>query len=125
PPGAPVRVQIPAIRVDAAIDPLGLRADGHVEVPADYDHVGWYAGSAVPRAAGPAVLLGHIATHTGPAVFYRLGRLKAGDPVVVSRADVAVARFVVDHVAQVRRSRFPTAEVYGPTARPELRLITC
>jgi len=125
PSGAPVRVQVPAIGVDAAIDPLGLRSDGHVEVPADYDHVGWYAGSAVPGAAGPTVLLGHIDTHTGPAVFYRLGRLQPGDRVVVDRADVAVARFVVDRVIQFRKSQFPTAEVYGPTARPELRMITC
>src|SRR5207253_588122 len=113
PPGAPVQVAIPAIGVVATVDPLGLRADGHVEVPADYDHVGWYAGSAVPGAAGPTVLLGHIDTHTGPAVFYRLGRLQPGDKVVVDRADDAVARFVVDRVIQFRKSQFPTADVYG------------
>ena len=34
-------------------------------------------------------------------------------------------RFVVDRVAQFRKTAFPTAAVYGPTVAPTLRLITC
>jgi len=124
-PGAPTRVVIPAIGVDAVVDPLGLRPDGHVEVPATFDRVGWYAGSAAPGAPGATVLLGHIDSTTGPAVFYRLGRLRPGDEIVVDRADVAITRFVVDRVAQFPTRRFPTADVYGPTPAPALRLITC
>ena len=33
--------------------------------------------------------------------------------------------FVVDRVDQVDKDAFPTAQVYGPTSRPEIRLITC
>src|SRR5207302_6897861 len=70
-PGAPTRVVIPAVGVDAVVDPLGLRADGHVEVPATFDRVGWYAGSAAPGAPGATVPLGHVDSTTGPAVLYR------------------------------------------------------
>ena len=124
-PGAPVHVEIPAIGVSAAVEPLGLFPSGHVEVPTSYERVGWYEGSHVPGAPGPSVLLGHIDSHTGPAVFYRLSKVRPGDEVVVGRADAAIARFVVDRVAQFRKTAFPTAAVYGPTAAPTLRLITC
>ena len=34
-------------------------------------------------------------------------------------------RFTVTRVARYPKDAFPTAEVYGPTADAELRLITC
>ena len=120
-----MHVDIPAIGVSAAVEPLGLFPSGHVEVPTSYERVGWYEGSHVPGAPGPSVLLGHIDSHTGPAVFYRLSKLRPGDEVVVGRADAAIARFVVDRVAQFRKTAFPTAAVYGHTVAPTLRLITC
>jgi hypothetical protein len=55
----------------------------------------------------------------------RLSKLRAGDEVVVERADSAVVRFIVDRIGQFRKRRFPTAEVYGPTPTPTLRLLTC
>src|SRR5437773_3890763 len=124
-PGAPVHVEIPVIGVSATVEPLGLFPSGHVAVPTSYDRVGWYEGSHVPGAPGPSVLLGHIDSHTGPAVFYRLSKLRPGDEIVVGRADAAIARFLVDRVAQFRKTAFPTAAVYGPTTAPTLRLITC
>jgi sortase (surface protein transpeptidase) len=124
-PGAPTRVSVPAIGIEVAVEPLGLRPSGAVDVPRRFDTVGWYVGSAVPGAAGPTVLLGHVDSHTGPAVFYRLGALRPGDSVTVARADAALARFVVDRVGEFPKSSFPTAAVYGPTSRPELRMVTC
>ena len=107
------------------METLGLRPSGAVEVPSSYDRVGWYAGSEIPGGPGPTVVLGHIDSHTGPAVFFRLSQLRAGDEVVVERADSAVVRFVVDRIGEFRKSRFPTAAVYGPTPAPTLRLLTC
>ena len=123
--GAPAHVDIPAIGVSADVETLGLRPSGAVEVPSSYDRVGWYAGSEIPGGPGPTVVLGHIDSHTRPAVFFRLSKLRAGDEVVVERADSAVVRFVVDRIGQFRKSRFPTAAVYGPTPAPTLRLLTC
>ena len=61
----------------------------------------------------------------GPAVFFRLGALQAGDQVSVARSDGTVADFAVDRVASYPKDAFPTLEVYGNTDRAELRLITC
>ena len=61
----------------------------------------------------------------GGACSSRSGRCAAGDVVEITRSDGRVARFSVSRVQQVAKDRFPTAAVYGPTPRPELRLITC
>jgi hypothetical protein len=71
------------------------------------------------------VLTGHVDSREGPAVFFRLRDIAVGDPVSVVRADGTTLRFTVTRVARYPKNAFPTAEVYSPTAGPELRLITC
>jgi sortase (surface protein transpeptidase) len=72
------------------------------------------------------VIAGHVDSTHGPAVFYRLGRLRRGAQVRVLRADGRVARFTVDRVDRFAKDAFPTVQVYGNTTnRAELRLITC
>jgi Sortase domain len=71
------------------------------------------------------VVLGHLDADSGPAVFWSLARLRPWDDVVVDRADGGSARFRVDRIARFARASFPSGEVYGATASPELRLITC
>ena len=61
---------------------------------------------------------------TGPAVFFRLIQLRPGDLVEVRRASEWL-RFRVVAGERYRKYAFPTAEVYGPTPDPQLRLITC
>jgi hypothetical protein len=41
------------------------------------------------------------------------------------RADGSRVRFVVQRVEHYPKRRFPTADVYYPTLRPMLRLVTC
>ena len=121
----PVRVRIPAISVDAAVVDLGLNQDGTLEVPADFDVTGWYTGRSVPGDTGPSVVVGHVDSHTGPAVFIDLSRLEAGDLVQIDRSDGRVAWFQIRALTQVDKDEFPTQQVYGDTAEPTLRLITC
>jgi hypothetical protein len=122
---APVRLRIPAIGVDSGLARLGLNADGTIQVPPDSGQAGWYAGGPAPGQAGPAVILGHLDSYTGPAVFYRLSGLRPGDGVRVSRDDGSELRFVVQRVATFPVEAFPTDQVYGVTGEPALRLITC
>jgi hypothetical protein len=121
----PVRIEIAAIDVRARVIRLGLNRDRTLEVPADFDETGWWTGGPRPGERGPAVIAGHVDSRTGPAVFFRLGRLRAGDPIVVVRRDGSRVRFLVQRAARYRKAAFPTAQVYGPTRRPTLRLITC
>jgi sortase (surface protein transpeptidase) len=71
------------------------------------------------------VIGGHVDSRKGPGVFFALRSLEPGDAVRVTRSDGRVVRFSVTSVREVSKAQFPTEAVYAPTARPELRLITC
>ncbi|MFF1340243.1 class F sortase [Streptomyces sp. NPDC058290] len=128
PASEPVRVRIPAAGVDAGpLLELGLAANGTVEVPSvtDGNRIGWYTKAVTPGETGPAVLIGHFDTARGPAVLRNVSKIRTGDEITVSRADGTTAVFRVRELEQVDKKNFPTAKVYGNTARPELRVITC
>ena len=121
----PVRLRIPSLGVDAPVGPVGTLPDRSVEVPERWEEVGWYDGGARPGEDGPAVLLGHVDSKAGPAVFVRLPHVELGAVVEVLAADGGVTRFAVDRLEQHPKTRFPTEAVYLPVLRPELRLVTC
>jgi Sortase domain len=121
----PVRVRVPAIAVDSELLRLGTDATGALVPPDDFQRAGWFAAGTVPGDVGPAVVAGHVDSVDGPAVFSRLDDLVPGDEVLVDREDGTTARFTVTGVGRYPKSDFPTAAVYGPTPRAELRLVTC
>lgn len=122
----PVEVAIPVIGVRSSLVGLRLQNDGTLQVPTDYAQAGWYSDGPAPADTGqPAVIVGHVDSKAGPAVFYRLRELKNGDPVLVRRADGTSVRFVVYRSAQYPKDDFPAQQVYAPQPEAELRLITC
>ncbi|WP_196823329.1 class F sortase [Arthrobacter sp. CAN_A6] len=124
----PLRVASDIIGVDSSLMKLGLEPDGTVAVPPGDagSPAGWYEGSPTPGELGASVILGHVnSTQTGIGVFYRLHELQDADQVSVARADGTVAVFQVYRTDTYDEDNFPTVEVYGPTDRAELRLITC
>ncbi|MFC9330367.1 class F sortase [Kitasatospora sp. NPDC057015] len=127
PPAVPTSVRIPSIKVNAPLLGLGLDGAGHLDTPPvnKPDQAGWYRDGPSPGSAGNAIMAGHADTRTGPAVFYRLGLLRPGDTVEVARQDHRTAVFSIDAVRTYPRATLPDAAVYGPTDRPELRIITC
>lgn len=128
PPSEPVRLDVPSIEVHSDLSTVGVNPDGTIEVPAPgplYDLPAWYRYSPSPGELGPAVIEGHLDSPDGPSIFFRLGELRAGDEVAVTRADGSTAVFRVTSVRRYAKDAFPTAEVYGNTPHPGLRLITC
>ncbi len=119
------RLTIPGINLSASIVPIGLQPDGSLAAPGDFSVAGWYAGGVAPGEPGPAVIVGHVDSHLGPAVFFRLHKLVPGQSVVIQTANGATLTFIVERIEQHPRDRFPTAEVYGATNQRALRLITC
>ncbi|MFE9422162.1 class F sortase [Kitasatospora sp. NPDC006697] len=127
PVAAPAELLIPELGVAAPVVAAGLDPDGSAAVP-PMDHPGevdWYDQGPRPGEPGPAVLLGHYDTHAGPAVFHRLPQLRPGDRIEVRRTDGSTAAFRVRELRQAPKDAFPTEAVYGDTAGPQLRLITC
>jgi hypothetical protein len=121
----PVRIRIPAAHVDTALQRLRRAPDGTIRVPSRPGIAGWYAEGPRPGQPGPAVMLGHVDSATGPAVFFHVPELRPGDAVHIDRADGSTARFRVTHLSQVPKNRFPTDLVYAPTLDASLRLVTC
>ncbi|MEV6265338.1 class F sortase [Streptomyces sp. NPDC051784] len=123
----PVKVAIPAIYIEAPVSGLGLDAKGSLGAPplSKPKLVGWYRNGPSPGEAGTSLLVGHRDTATGPAIFLNLNALRRGDTVKVTRADRKTAVFTVDEVKTYTKDKFPDDKVYGPTGRPELRLLTC
>ena len=114
----PVRVEIPSIGVTSSLDRLGRAPDGTVEVPSDWEVAGWYAPGPRPGDPGSAVILGHVDSKRGPAVFYRLPQLRRGDQIKVVRADGSSVRFIVERTAQYPKDRFPNRRGVLPHPDP-------
>jgi len=125
----PIALDIPAIEVHSDLQHLGLTEKGALETPAPgprYNDAAWYRHSPTPGSLGPAVLLGHVdSAADGPSVFFRLGELRRGDRVSVTRADQSVAVFVVDEVRRYSKNDFPTDLVYSDIDHAGLRILTC
>lgn len=122
----PVRLYIPEIYLDASFEePLGLNSDQTIEVPESYGKVGWYKNGVTPGEVGAAVILGHVDSYTGPAIFFRLKDLEVGDTIEVEREDGTIAVFVVERMEEYDQEAFPTQEVYGSIDHAGLRLVTC
>jgi hypothetical protein len=122
---APAALAIPSIGVRTGLVRLGLNPDGTLQVPSDVSVAGWYALGPGPGQPGAAVIAGHVDSKEGPAVFYRLGELATGALIRITLVDGRHVAFRVYAVREYAKTAFPTALVYGPTAAPELRLVTC
>jgi len=120
----PVRIVIPAIRVDAEVIPVGLLENGDMEVP-PFGLAGWYKLGPSPGASGPAVIVAHVDSKKGPDVFYYLKELKPGDEIMVYGEDGDLAVFVVDYKEQELKTELPIDRIWNNTKEPVIRLITC
>ncbi|GAA1924822.1 hypothetical protein GCM10009716_36390 [Streptomyces sodiiphilus] len=128
PPAAPdpVRLRMPGLGVDAAVDPVGVAADGGVEIPEDAARTGWYRfGPAPGSAAGSAVIVGHVDDRTGDlGVLAALYEVRPGDEVSVERSGAPPVRYEVTARRVVPKEELPE-EVFRRDGSPVLTLITC
>jgi LPXTG-site transpeptidase (sortase) family protein len=122
--GPPTYLRIPSINVKTSLEDLVVDGKQVLQPPKTYEKAGWWTQGVVPGDPGPAVIAGHVDSKRGPAVFYDLKSLRAGDLVEVDRGGQVVT-FEVYEVEKYPKNNFPTAKVYKPTPGAELRLITC
>ncbi|SEG10103.1 Sortase family protein [Thermomonospora echinospora] len=128
PRSVPVSITIPRLGVSAPVSRLGLRRDGTIEEPplSEPNLTGWYEEGPTPGEAGPSVILGHVDANRRAAVFHRLGELRPGDRIEVTRRDGSVAVFAVQRLVRVAKDRFPGELIYAEDIDySALRLVTC
>jgi LPXTG-site transpeptidase (sortase) family protein len=121
----PARLIIPSIKVNAAIDFVGLTRSGAMGNPIGRVRVAWYDLGPRPGALGSAVIAGHRGRSARtPTVFDHLSSLRAGDLVYVKDAKGATVTFIVRN-SRVYDASTKAPEVFSSASGAHLNLITC
>ena len=124
----PIRLIIPAIGVDAAIESLSILSNGNLATPVQHpwDDAGWYELGPRPGTPGSAVIDGHLDRPGGyPAVFWHLRDLQIGDKVLVIDAHGKILSFHVIGITFYPVQKLPAQEIFGNNQGLYLNLITC
>lgn len=124
-PGAPLRLEVPALSIDAPIVPIAAPG-GVLTPPADPQTLGWWADGAQPGARlGSALVTGHTVS-TGGGAMDDLEQLQSGDRVWMgtdrSRIGYDVRTVVVLGKGELAE-RAP--DLFDQSVRGRLVLITC
>lgn len=133
PTGAPTRLVIPAIGVDATIVEVGLRlveteSGSYLEWETAAHAVGWHDGSAQPGEAGNTVLSGH--NNILGEVFRRLSELRQGDVILAYSGDRLFRyrvrqAFIVPEAGRPSEVRRTNARWIAATDDERLTLVSC
>ena len=121
----PASVRIPSLDVESELLHTGVRQDGTAEVPEDFDLASWYEEGGRTGEGRPTVLLGHVDSTDGPAVFARIDELADGDTVEVDDAEGGTHTYEVVDVQVHPYDEFPTFEVFSGSGGDVLHLVTC
>lgn len=120
----PVRLIIPTLNVNAAIQSVGVNDKGEMDVPSNTVDVGWFRLGTLPGEKGSAVIGGHLDRENGEAaVFADLYKLKKGDKLYIKDNKGVSTAFIV------RESRIYNVgyaeEVFSSNSGRHLNLVTC
>ncbi|MGG1659721.1 class F sortase [Brevibacillus sp. NRS-1366] len=121
----PKRIEIPTIGLFAVVEPVGVLANGQMDVPKAFDHVGVLSPWTKPGMKGNAVMAGHFDHYTGPAIFYNLRKLQPGDQINLFEENGKKLTFQVKKVESYLTNEAPIDEIFGSSDDSHLNLITC
>ena len=126
---APIALEVDSVGVDAPIE-LGSVVDGAMQDPSGPWVVSWYNQLGEIGEGGNVVMAGHVDYwNVGPAVFWDVRNLPAGDVIRVVGEDGKNYEYAVQWI-----ERFVAAEltpetiqndIVGDTGEEKLTLITC
>src|SRR3989338_804411 len=121
----PNQISLLDINISAPIVPLGLKKDKTLQVPEKASEVGWFEKSAMPGQTGTLIMVGHYDSETGEGIFYKLDQLKIGEEIILTNTIGEEIIYKIEKMENYPLDNFPDELVYGNTAYPSLRLITC
>lgn len=135
-PWQPAQLRIDALHINAPVMSVGADTSGRMDAPVSkalnspyWTNVFWYGLGVAPGQKGNAVIAGHVdRVGGGPAVFWSLSALKAGDTIVVMTREHKELHYVVSHVVKYPENA-PSQDVldavFGSSTGYHLNLITC
>lgn len=122
----PVYIKIPKIKVDTALEYVGLTPDGIMDIPKSPDSVAWFSLGARPGEIGSAVLSGHYGWKNGiQAVFDNLHKLRSGDKIYVEDEKGAIIVFVVREIRKYGQKAYAADVFNSNDGKVHLNLVTC
>lgn len=126
PSGLPIRLRIPAIRIDAAILPVGIAPDGSMDIPKGPDDTVWFDQGSLPGENGTAVIAGHFGWKNGiPAVFDNLSELHPGNKILVENDKGETITFVIRELRTFDENGNASEVFSSSDGKAHLNLITC
>jgi len=124
-PIVPARLKIPSLGVNAKVESVGIKDDGAMATPSNFDNVAWYSLGAKPGAQGSAVIAGHVNNALlKSGVFERLSQIKNGDYITVEDSAGKALVYKVSSVEEYQPDA-PTDALFATTGPSLLVLITC
>lgn len=125
--GKPVRIKIPKIDVDSAIEYVGLKSNGEMDMAKNPDSVAWFNLSSHPGNIGSAVIAGHYGIwKSGKAtVFNNLNKLVKGDQLSIEDDKGITISFIVGE-SRIFDPEADASEVFSSSdEKSHLNLIAC
>jgi len=124
--GLPLRMKIPALNIDAAIEYVGLTSAGAMDIKPNQDDVAWYKLGPRPGEKGSAVIAGHYGWDHGKAsVFTELSKLQPGDKIYIDNDKKTTLTFVVRDTKKYDPNADTTGIFHSNDGKSHLNLITC
>jgi len=117
------RLYIPRIDVVAGFEERGMDDYGVMDDPSGRDKVAWYNFMSLPNEGSNVFLAGHLQFGGSPAVFWNLGKLEAGDQVVIWAAGVEFHYSIVSKDYQTKADSIHS--VTDPVDQEVVTLMTC
>jgi sortase (surface protein transpeptidase) len=126
---APVALQVDSVGVDAPIE-LGAVVDGAMQDPSGPWVVSWYDQLGKVGEGGNVVMAGHVDYwNVGPAVFWDIRNLPAGDVIRVVGEDGKNYEYAVQWIERYDAAGLTPEviqnDIVGDTGEETLTLITC
>ncbi|MDO8520971.1 MAG: class F sortase [bacterium] len=122
----PVRIKIPVIYIDAAIEKVTVTSDGAMDVPKAPADAAWFSLGPRPGESGSAVIAGHYGWKNGvQAVFDNLYTLRKGDKVYVEDEKGVTTTFVVRELRRYGENEDASGVFVSNDGVSHLNLITC
>jgi hypothetical protein len=117
PAPAPARVRIPAVGLDAPIEPETASRTGALTLTGDVARVGWYAQGVRPGQPGDAVIAG-----SDLAALASLDQVSVGSPVEVDMMDGTTLTFDVTSARAYAGGGQPD-DLFARAGKPRLSLV--
>lgn len=127
-PSLPARflINTPKLKVNAAVEHVAYAPNSRaMDVPKKWENVAWFEPGYVPGMKGNSVIAGHLDSRTGPAVFVDLEKIEIDDIVSVIDTKGKKTDFRVIKKQVYFDADAPLLDIFGPTEKAHLNLITC